>query len=176
MTESRGGNEEEDKDSTVDAESRTQAPTPMTAAGLIIRTGTLWGEEGGGGDMCRQEQRLGPDKTKTTKETVGVDGGEAAGTLVRRGGCHALGGVGGAVLEAGDPASFDCLSTQTEDAGGGDKLDKCGESGRREEAGWVCEEERTRRPHAPQVAEPDDTMRLHGKLEQGEEEEDTGLK
>jgi hypothetical protein len=89
---------------------------------------------------------------------------------------------GGAVLEAGDPASFDCLSTQTEDAGGGDKLEKCGESGRREEAGWVREEERGmreeergRRPHAPQVAEPDDTMRLHGKLEQGEEE-DTGLK
>jgi hypothetical protein len=47
---------------------------------------------------------------------------------------------------------------------------------RREEAGWVREEERGRRPHAPQVAEPDDTMRLHGKLEQGEEEEDTGLK
>ena len=36
----------------------------------------------------------------------------------------------GAVLEAGDPASFDCLSTQTEDAGGGDKLEKCGESRR----------------------------------------------
>jgi hypothetical protein len=93
-TESRDGNEEEDKESTTDAESRTQAPTPKTAAGLIVHTDTLWGEGEGGRDMCRQEQRLGPDKTKTETKAVDVDGGRQQALWRGGGGVTLLGGWG----------------------------------------------------------------------------------